>query len=64
MLWLGGMFFLGIVGAPVLRNIEPPPSRRNEHGVSFPGWHFGIAPSGFRMSIVRRRRAPIRIGAP
>jgi uncharacterized membrane protein len=24
MLWLGGMFFLGIVGAPVLRAIEPP----------------------------------------
>ncbi|MGH7619884.1 MAG: DUF4149 domain-containing protein [Gemmatimonadaceae bacterium] len=24
MLWLGGMFFLGVVGAPVLRNIEPP----------------------------------------
>jgi copper resistance protein D len=23
MLWLGGMFFLGIVGAPVLRTIEP-----------------------------------------
>lgn len=28
MLWLGGMFFLGIVGAPVLRNIEPPPLRQ------------------------------------
>jgi len=24
MLWLGGMFFLGVVGAPVLRRIEPP----------------------------------------
>ncbi len=23
MLWLGGMFFLGVVGAPVLRSIEP-----------------------------------------
>jgi putative copper export protein len=23
MLWLGGMFFLGAVGAPVLRTIEP-----------------------------------------
>ena len=23
MLWLGGMFFLGAVGAPVLRAIEP-----------------------------------------
>lgn len=22
--WLGGMFFLGVVGAPVLRSIEPP----------------------------------------
>jgi uncharacterized membrane protein len=28
MLWLGGMFFLGIVGAPVLRAIEPPPLRQ------------------------------------
>jgi uncharacterized membrane protein len=28
MLWLGGMFFLGVVGAPVLRTIEPPPLRR------------------------------------
>lgn len=28
MLWLGGMFFLGIVGAPVLRHIEPPPLRQ------------------------------------
>jgi putative copper resistance protein D len=28
MLWLGGMFFLGIVGAPVLRNVEPPPLRQ------------------------------------
>jgi uncharacterized membrane protein len=28
MLWLGGMFFLGVVGAPVLRNIEPPPLRQ------------------------------------
>ena len=27
MLWLGGMFFLGVVGAPVLRSIEPPPLR-------------------------------------
>ena len=24
MLWLGGMFFLGVVGAPLLRAIEPP----------------------------------------
>ncbi len=28
MLWLGGMFFLGIVGAPVLRAIEPPALRQ------------------------------------
>ena len=28
MLWLGGMFFLGTVGAPVLRAIEPPPLRQ------------------------------------
>lgn len=28
MLWLGGMFFLGIVGAPLLRAIEPPELRQ------------------------------------
>ena len=28
MLWLGGMFFLGIVGAPVLRAVEPPALRQ------------------------------------
>jgi uncharacterized membrane protein len=28
MLWLGGMFFFGVVGAPVLRNIEPPQLRQ------------------------------------
>ena len=28
MLWLGGMFFLGAVGAPVLRAIEPPQLRQ------------------------------------
>jgi copper resistance protein D len=28
MLWLGGMFFLGVVGAPLLRAIEPPDLRR------------------------------------
>lgn len=28
MLWLGGMFFLGVVGAPVLRHIEPAPLRQ------------------------------------
>ncbi len=27
LLWLGGMFFLGLVGAPVLRQIEPPALR-------------------------------------
>src|SRR5690606_24696171 len=27
LLWLGGMFFLGAVGAPVLRRIEPPEVR-------------------------------------
>jgi putative copper resistance protein D len=28
MLWLGGMFFLGVVGAPLLRAIEPPELRQ------------------------------------
>ena len=28
MLWLGGMFFLGVVGAPVLRAIDPPSVRQ------------------------------------
>lgn len=27
MLWLGGMFFLALVGAPVLRTVEPPQLR-------------------------------------
>lgn len=27
LLWLGGMFFLGAVGAPVLRRVEPPELR-------------------------------------
>lgn len=27
MLWLGGMFFLAVVGAPVLREVEPPTLR-------------------------------------
>ena len=27
-LWLGGMFFLAVVGAPVLRTVEPPELRR------------------------------------
>jgi uncharacterized membrane protein len=28
MLWLGGMFFLGAVGAPALRGVQPPPVRQ------------------------------------
>lgn len=28
MLWLGGMFFLGLVGAPILRAVEPPALRQ------------------------------------
>ncbi len=28
MLWLGGMFFLGVVGAPVLRAVDPPALRQ------------------------------------
>jgi uncharacterized membrane protein len=28
MLWLGGMMFLGLVGAPVLRTVEPPALRQ------------------------------------
>jgi uncharacterized membrane protein len=28
MVWLGGMFFLGVVGAPLLRGIEPPELRQ------------------------------------
>jgi putative copper resistance protein D len=28
MLWLGGMFFLGLVGAPALRRVEPPALRQ------------------------------------
>lgn len=27
-LWLGGMFFLGVVGAPVLRGVQPPELRQ------------------------------------
>jgi uncharacterized membrane protein len=43
MLWLGGMFFLGVVGAPVLRAIEPAPVRQRlfqELGLKFRrvGW--------------------------
>lgn len=43
LLWLGGMFFLGVVGAPVLRRIEPAALRAqlfNQLGVAFRkvGW--------------------------
>lgn len=43
MFWLGGMFFLGLVGAPILRRIEPPSLRQqlfNDLGVRFrtAGW--------------------------
>lgn len=43
LLWLGGMFFLGVVGAPVLRRVEPPALRQrlfHELGVRFRtvGW--------------------------
>lgn len=43
MLWLGGMLFLGVVGAPVLRAVEPPALRQRlfqELGVRFRtiGW--------------------------
>ena len=43
LVWLGGMFFLGLVGAPVLRAVEPPPLRQrlfHELGLRFRtvGW--------------------------
>ena len=43
LLWLGGMFFLGAVGAPVLRSVEPPELRKqlfHELGLRFRtvGW--------------------------
>jgi uncharacterized membrane protein len=43
MLWLGGMFFLGAVGAPVLRRLEPPELRArlfHQLGLAFrrAGW--------------------------
>ncbi len=43
LLWLGGMFFLGIVGAPVLRHVEPASLRQrlfHDLGVRFRivGW--------------------------
>lgn len=28
MFWLGGMFFLGAIGAPLLRRVEPPAARQ------------------------------------
>ena len=41
--WLGGMFFLGVVGAPALRRVEPPALRQrlfHELGLRFrtAGW--------------------------
>jgi uncharacterized membrane protein len=43
MFWLGGMFFLGLIGAPVLRALEPATLRQrlfNEFGLRFrtAGW--------------------------
>lgn len=43
LLWLGGMFFLGLVGAPALRRVEPPALRQqlfHELGLRFRsvGW--------------------------
>lgn len=43
LIWLGGMFFLGLVGAPVLRGVEPPSLRQklfHELGLRFRtvGW--------------------------
>ena len=43
MFWLGGMFFLGLIGAPVLRAIDPPSLRQklfNDLGTRFrtAGW--------------------------
>jgi uncharacterized membrane protein len=43
MFWLGGMFFLGLIGAPVLRAVEPATLRQrlfNELGLRFrtAGW--------------------------
>ena len=32
MFWLGGMFFLAVVGAPVLRRVEPPALRAQLFG--------------------------------
>lgn len=43
LVWLGGMFFVGLVGAPILRSIEPPAVRQrlfHELGLRFRtiGW--------------------------
>jgi copper resistance protein D len=40
LLWVGGMFFLGVVGAPVLRQVEPPQLRQrlfHDLGLRFRG---------------------------
>ena len=48
MFWLGGMFFLGVVGAPVLRRVQPPELRQhlfNALGVRFRAlswWAIGV----------------------
>ncbi len=48
MFWLGGMFFLGIVGAPALRGVEPAATRQrifHQLGVRFRSagwWAIGI----------------------
>lgn len=42
--WLGGMFFLGLVGAPVLRAVEPASLRRElftRLGSRFRSWGWG-----------------------
>lgn len=44
LLWLGGMFFLAAVGAPVLRAVEPPSLRARLFqalGVRFRTWGWG-----------------------
>lgn len=42
--WLGGMFFLALVGAPVLRSVEPPALRRalfQQLGSRYRSWGWG-----------------------
>lgn len=44
LLWLGGMFFLAAVGAPVLRSVEPPSQRAElfaKLGERFRSWGWG-----------------------